>query len=141
MVYKPLPYYTINEIRQIINTGIIEDIRILPLSVGEYVENWKEAQDICIEFSVHKDEEVRANAARGLGSIARRMKKLEKNIVKPILLKLLDDCMEYDPIIIAYIIEGIGDINFFMKWNIGKNAMRKYESNLKKNYKVRQHSI
>jgi hypothetical protein len=130
LIYEPLPQYNINEIRQILNTGTIEEIRILPLSVGEYVENWKEAQDICVKLSKHEDEEVRANAARGLGYIARTRRKLEKHIVKPILLKLLNECTG---IAKEYVMDAISDVNIFMEWNLGEKAIKRYEINLKKN--------
>jgi len=124
LVYEPLPYYSINEVRQIIKTGSIEDIRILPFSVGEYAKNWKEAQDICVELSTHEDELVRASTAMGFAYIARTKRKLEKHIVKPILLKLLRECIEYK----WMVIDALSDIKIFMKWNIGERAIKKYNN-------------
>ena len=91
MIYKPLPHYTVDKIRHIINIGAIEDIIILPLAVGMHEKNWKHAQDICVELSMHEDERVRANSALGFAYIARTKGTLEKHIVKPILLILLHE--------------------------------------------------
>ena len=124
MVYKPLPHYSINEIREIMHTGTIEDIIVLPLAVGENEINWKIAQDICVELSEHEDERVRANAALGLAYIGKTKGILEKHIVKPVILKLLRECIEYK----CLVIDAISDLKIFMKWNIGEKAIKKYKS-------------
>jgi hypothetical protein len=124
MVYKPLPHYSIDEIKKIISTGTIEDMIILPLAVGENENNWKIAQDICVELSAHEDERVRSNAALGFAYIARTKGKLEKHIVRPILLKLLRECVEYK----YNVIDAISDIKIFMKWNIGEKIIKRYEN-------------
>lgn len=90
--YKPLPILSNEEIAKIFQSGTLEELIILPLSVGEYHPNWKYAQDICVSLANHSNENIRANAALGLAYTARTKGKLEKHIVKPILLKLLDDC-------------------------------------------------
>lgn len=119
--YERLSDYTDEEIDRILREGTIEEIIRLPLSVGTYCSNWKKAQDLCVKLSVHSDERVRANCALGLSYIARGGGRLEKHIVKPVLLELLRNCEEYR----WRVIDSIKDINDFMKWNIGYNAIER----------------
>ena len=50
--YKALPIYDDQSIQEIIQKGSIEELIILPLSIGEYHPNWKKAQDICISLAI-----------------------------------------------------------------------------------------
>jgi hypothetical protein len=123
-IYRPLAVLAEQEIQQILEANIIDEMILLPLSVGEYHSNWKFAQDLCVKISSHEDERVRANAVLGFAYIARTKGILEKHIVKPIVLKELNENKEYQ----WRIIDAINDINLFMKWNIGKKALdRIYE--------------
>ena len=119
--YCPLPKFSMEEAKIILDSNNIEDLILLPLSAGTYFTNWKAAQDICIKLSAHADERVRANVALGLAYTARTKGKLEKHIVKPVLLKLLRECNEYR----WRVLDAIGDINFFMHWHIGVKAISK----------------
>lgn len=110
-LYQSLPEFDDKEIRRILQFGSIEELTILPLSVGEYHANWKTAQNICVELSNHSDEQVRANSALGLAYIARTKGKLEKHIVKPILLEILRNCSEHRD----RVIDSIQDVNIFME--------------------------
>lgn len=123
-IYKPLSKLSDEEIKHIIHKGTIEEMILLPLSIGEYHSNWKEAQDLCVQLSFHKDERVKANAALGLAYIARTKGKLEKYIVKPILLRLLKECDEYK----WRVIDSIEDINIYMNWEIGKKALSRIKN-------------
>ncbi|MBO0457752.1 hypothetical protein JZO77_13510 [Enterococcus hulanensis] len=118
-LYQSLPEFDDKEIKRILQFGSIEELTILPLSVGEYHANWKTAQNICVELSNHSDEQVRANSALGLAYIARTKGKLEKHIVKPILLEILRNCSEHR----NRVIDSIQDINIFMEWSIGEKAI------------------
>lgn len=120
-IYKPLERLSDNEINRILESGDINELITLPLSIGQYHHNWKFAQDICVKLSVHEDARVRANAVLGLAYIARTKRLLEKHIVKPVVLKELRENNEYQ----WRIIDAIEDINLFMKWNIGKKSLDK----------------
>lgn len=118
-LYQSLPEFDDKEIRRILQFGSIEELTILPLSIGEYHANWKTAQNICVELSNHSDEQVRANSALGLAYIARTKGKLEKHIVKPILLEILRNCSEHRD----RVIDSIQDVNIFMEWSIGEKVI------------------
>jgi hypothetical protein len=122
-IYQPLPEFDEEEVEKILQFGSIEELMILPLSIGEYHMNWKKAQDICVELSNNNDERVRANSALGIAYIARTKGKLEKHIVKPVLLKLLNNCSEYR----GRVIDSIQDVNIFMNWTIGEKAINRLE--------------
>lgn len=122
-IYHPLPEINDKKIDQILQSSSIEELMILSLSVGEYHANWKRAQDVCVELSKHNDEKVRANSALGIAYIARTKGKLEKHIVKPVLLELLNNCSEYR----WRVIDAIQDVNVFMNWHIGEKAINRFE--------------
>jgi hypothetical protein len=120
-LYQPLEEVSDEEIRRIIRENNVEELIRLPLSVGMYHPNWKFAQDLCVKLSEHAEPWVRANAILGLAYIARTKRKLEKNIVKPVLLKALREDKEFE----WRAKDAIEDINLFMKWDIGQFALDK----------------
>ena len=122
-VYKPLEELSDFEIKSLLEKGVSEELATLSLSVAEYHPNWKYAQDVCVKLSEHKDAMVRANAVLGFSYIARTKGKLEKHIVKPIILNELRNNEEYK----WRIIDAINDINIFMKWNIAEKALKNKE--------------
>lgn len=119
-VYKPLEDLSNQQLNEILDRKRIDELIPLPLSVGEYHINWKYAQDLCAKLSEHENPLIRANAILGFAYIARTKGMLEKHIVKPIVLKELRDNQEYN----WRIIDAIHDINLFMKWKIGANAIK-----------------
>lgn len=108
------------DIQRMLASDHLEDLLLLSLRVGEYFQKWKKAQDICIHLATHPNEEVRVNAALGLAYIARTKGKLEKHMVKPVLLELLDNCIAFR----WRIIDSLEDINFYLDWHIGEKALR-----------------
>ncbi|MBE6846455.1 MAG: hypothetical protein E7508_12340 [Ruminococcus sp.] len=114
LVYKPLEPLTNLQIKELLEKGDEAELRVLPLSVGEYSVNWKEAQDVCIKLMEHHNPAIRANAALGLAYIARNQRMLDKRIVKPYLLKELRENVEFE----WRIRDAIADINMFMGWNL-----------------------
>lgn len=89
MIYKPLRKLSDSQILIMIEHGNISELNDLPLSVGEYHPDWKFAQDVCVRLSDHYDALVRAKAVLGLAYIARTKGILDRNIVKPIVLREL----------------------------------------------------
>ncbi|MBQ6696483.1 MAG: hypothetical protein IJN16_07245 [Lachnospiraceae bacterium] len=114
LVYKPLEPLSKLEIQEQLERGEEEELLLLPLSVGEYGESWKDAQDVCLRCMEHNNPAIRANAALGLAYIARNHRMLDKRIVKPYLLKELRENREFE----WRIKDAISDINMFMGWNL-----------------------
>jgi hypothetical protein len=94
----------------------VERLRTLPIDLGFHHENWRFIQDVCVRLSEHRDWCVRGNAFLGLTYAAQFRRCLEKNIVKPVLLRALKD---EHPEVVSSAREAITDINHWMKWRIG----------------------
>ncbi|MDR3071987.1 MAG: hypothetical protein LBU41_00665 [Clostridiales Family XIII bacterium] len=123
-IYKPLPECNIQQAMDILKNGTVEQLMILPLSVGESEIEWKVAQDICVTLLSHSDAAIRANAALGLAYVARTKRMLDKRIVKPYLLKELRENVEYR----WRIVDAITDINTFLAWHLAEKAIQKLEN-------------
>lgn len=121
-VYRPLKNYSIEEIKRILSEDNHDELMLLPLSAGEYVRDWKKAQDICIHLLSHTNAAIRANAVLGLSYVARNHGILDQRIVKPYLLKELRENEGYR----WRIMDALEDINLFLDWHIGENARKGY---------------
>lgn len=114
--YQEIREYTDQEIKEIQERQVIDELILLPLSVGMYHHNWRIAQNLCLELAQHEIAHVRANAVFGLAHIARTKGDFEKRVVKPIVLKELRHNEEYR----GTIIDAISDINLFWNWKLAK---------------------
>lgn len=131
LIYRAPEAMTDREVIDALNGTDLDTIRRIPINVGFNHENWKFIQDICVRLSDHADTYVRANALLGLSYAARFRGRVEKNIVKPILLRGLKDS---DPHVVGTAQDAIIDINRLMGWRIG-GAKRQKE--LEKRYEKR----
>lgn len=120
-IYKPLGDLSNDEVDEILARNDLDELMTLPLSVGMYHPNWKYAQDLCVMLSNHENAALRANSILGIAYIARVNRRLEKHIVKPVVLKELRENTDYR----WRILDAIEDINLFLKWNIGDRAIEK----------------
>jgi hypothetical protein len=119
-IYRALPLlHRKDEIERLLSSGTIEELLILSLAVGENYPDWKYAQEICLRLAEHPNDQVRANACLGLAYIARTKQRLEKHLMKPILLRELRCQREFR----WRIEDAIEKINRYLKWNLA----RKYE--------------
>ncbi|WP_153067365.1 hypothetical protein [Steroidobacter cummioxidans] len=100
----------------------VERLRTLPIDLGFNHENWRFIQEVCVRLSEHRDPWVRSNSLLGLSYAARFRGRVEKNIVKPVLLRALKDS---DARVAAVAQDVIDDINRLMKWRIGGAKKRK----------------
>lgn len=115
MKYSPLPEFSDRQqIENLLKSEVIEELMILSLAVGENFSDWKYAQDTCLLLAEYSNEKVRANACLGLAYIARTKGKLEKHLVKPILLRELRSQVEFR----WRIEDAITDINYYLKWHL-----------------------
>ena len=123
-VYKPLEDITYDEALRILEAGTLVERILLPLRAGETMVDWKQAQTICIKSFESDDYRVRANAALGLAYIARTKGKLEKHLVKPLLVKELKENIENR----WRIIDAIKDINYYLGWHLEEKSLEKIKS-------------
>lgn len=119
-VYKPLePLTSYREALDILKTGDEDELIRLAVRAGMYLENWREAQDICIRLLENDNPRIRRNAVMGLSYVAVNFGKLDKRIVKPYLLRELRENAEFREDIQMY----IDDINWCMRWKIGEKPI------------------
>lgn len=126
----------------------IERLRILPIQLGFNHENWRFIQDVCVRLSEHRDPWVRSNSLLGLSYAARFRGRVEKNIVKPVLLRALRD---EDARVASVARDAIDDINRLMRWRIGGAKKRKEaearsiwspeRSGMRKTWNASRHSL
>ena len=111
-----------SEIWDLIKNDDREALILLPMKLGFCHENWRFVQDVCIKLSEHSDEIIRANSFYGLQYTAMNLERLEKNIVKPILLRGLKDHSELVRGQAQFAIE---EINRYMGWRVGSAKQTK----------------
>lgn len=114
--YQEISEYTDQEMELILERAVIEELILLPLSVGLYHHNWRTAQKVCLELGRHENAHVRANAVLGLAHTARTKGALDKRLVKPMVLRELRDNTRYR----GTITDAISDMNLFLNWNLAK---------------------
>lgn len=119
LIYAPLEAVTYEEAQRILESGTIEERILLPLRAGETMVDWKKAQTICIRSFESEDHRVRANAALGLAYTARTKNRLEKHLVKPLLLKELRENSESR----GRIIDAITDIDQYLGWHLAEDNL------------------
>jgi hypothetical protein len=118
-IYQPLPILNRKkEIENLLSHGTIEELLVLPLAVGESFPDWKYAQNICLRLADHPSDKVRANACLGLAYVARTKQRLEKHLVKPILLRELRCQTESR----WRVEDAINDINHYLKWHLAHKS-------------------
>lgn len=76
---------------------------------------------MCLTLLNHEDWRVQANALRGLEYVARSKGKLEKHLVKPVLLKYLksEACEQLDVVHVTQ------TINNLLGWRIGNKEIER----------------
>ena len=119
-IYQPLPILSSkDEIEKLLSCGTVEELVILSLTVGENFPDWKYAQDVCLRLAEHSSDTVRANACLGLAYVARTKQRLEKHLVKPILLRELRCQTEFR----WRVEDAIKSINRHLKWNLVRRGL------------------
>jgi hypothetical protein len=133
LVYRAPKPVGDREAMDAIRADDVERLRTLPIDLGFNHESWRFIQDVCVRLSEHRDPWVRSNSLLGLSYAARFRGKVEKNIVKPVLLRALKDA---DLRVAAVAQDAIEDINTLMSWRIGgakrqKKLEARYENKKK----------
>jgi hypothetical protein len=122
LVYRAPVAVSDREAMEAIAQDDVERLRTLPIDLGFNCENWRFIQKVCVRLSDHRDPWVRSNSLLGLSYAARFRGQIEKNIVKPVLLRAMKDD---DEGVAAVAKDVVDDINRLMKWRIGGAKKRK----------------
>ena len=115
-IYEEPSPITEKEVFRAIEEDDIERLTTVCIDLGFNHENWRFIQDISVRLSDHSNANVRGNAFFGLEYAARFRGKVEKNIVKPVLLRGLRD---NDAEVVRKAQNAIDNINHLMGWSIG----------------------
>jgi hypothetical protein len=112
MKYEALDRFLYSDLERIISSGNMEQIKLLPLSVGEYNDDFEFSLSFCLKLlDASYDEEIRANAVLGLSYLVRRFRCLDINIMNQIKKEL-----ERNNAFKERVADSIEDINIFMGW-------------------------
>lgn len=131
LVYRaPVPVLD-GEAMDAIARDDVERLRTLPIDLAFHHENWRFIQDICVRLSDHKDPTVRGNALEGFHLVAEFHRRLEKNVVKPVLLRGQKD---EDAFVASKARDVISYVNHRLKWRIGgAKRQKEIEARFEKN--------
>jgi hypothetical protein len=72
-------------------------------------------QEVCIQLFAHSDRKVRGNAVTSLGYLARRFRKLDKHLVKPVIESAL---LDGDDTVRELAKSAADEIHQFLHWDI-----------------------
>jgi hypothetical protein len=121
-VYEPLQPITCAGALEILERGDSDELLLLPLRIGEFISDWKTAQNLCLRLCRNDNPAIRANAVLGLSYIVRTCGKLDRELVEPVLTGELKDNETFR----WRIMDAIDDINLYLGWNAAERIMAEY---------------
>lgn len=95
LIYVSIPKFTKAEIEQALIEDDVEKLIYVSLFASLHFEERRVAEEICIKLANHPHSSVRAMAIESFEHLARIDGKLNKNIIKPIIEKSLNDKNEF----------------------------------------------
>ncbi len=91
------------------------ELYVVPISISMYHEDLEWAQAMCVKLASHQDATVRGNAVLGFGHLARRFRKLDEDVVRPIIENALTDA---DPYVRGQAHDAADDVTHFLGWKV-----------------------
>ena len=91
MNYEKIKEYSKSETEQVFSKNDPNELLYVVLSIAMYSEDYEYAENLCIQLSEHEHFNVRGNAILGFLYIARNHDKLNEDLIKPIIIKALED--------------------------------------------------
>jgi hypothetical protein len=113
MKYEQVPPLSQREIEIAVASDDRDRLPIAVLSAALFCPDREWAESICLQFATHTDPVVQGNAILGFGHIARRHRKLSKEMVKPLIENALVDPEEY---VRGHADSAAVDVETFLKW-------------------------
>ncbi len=117
MKYEPIKEYSKADIEEALADNNANKLLLIVLSVALYSDDLKYAEKFCVQSSNHEHFNVRGNAILGFGHIARIYRKLNENVIKPIIENALTDANEF---VRSQANNAKDDIEYFLKWKFSK---------------------
>lgn len=94
-IYKPTPALDVSTIESALEKDDPEALLTVVLSAALHSDDRDFAEDVCVRLADHSHFNVRGNALLGFAHIARIDRELTETIVRPLILKGLEDENEY----------------------------------------------
>jgi hypothetical protein len=100
MPHKSLHYeepaeWSREAVEQALRDGDAEALLHAVIAIALRDADWRYAQDLCVRLCDHADARVRGNAIVGFGHVARVHRRLDRDVVQPIVQAALSDASEY----------------------------------------------
>ncbi len=115
MKFQDLERFTNDDVEAAIIRNDPVELQLVCVTVALVSSDPLFAQDVCIRLSRHDNNKVRGNAVISLGHIARRFRRLNEQVVKPIIESALNDDDD-DVRILAK--SAADEIHQFLGWHI-----------------------
>ena len=113
MKYELIEHYSRSEIEKAFIENDTDKLLLMVLSVALYSDDYKYAENFCVQLSNHECFAVRGNAIQGFGHIARIHDKLDEERIKPIIEKALKDENKF---VRSNAVDAEDDTTIFLKW-------------------------
>jgi hypothetical protein len=93
--YVEIPKWDRDKVDQALRDDDPNALRYAVLAVSMYDQDWRYAQDLCVQLSSHLNINVRGNAIQGFGHISRVHGQLDQFVVQPIIQAALSNAHKY----------------------------------------------
>ena len=113
--FQDLEYFTTSDIDAAIERNDPQELQLVSVTVVLACPDQAVAQDVCLRLSRHAHSRVRGNAVMSFGHLARRFRRLDEQIVKPVIESSLNDQDEY---VRMRAKSAADEIHQFLGWNI-----------------------
>jgi hypothetical protein len=115
MQYEDIASLTKAEIAAALGRANPDELKTISLSAALYVDDPNWAQAVCLRLSTHSEPVVRGNAILGLGHLARIHRRLDREVVEPVIRGALSDRDSY---VRGQADSAAGDIATFLGWQL-----------------------
>jgi hypothetical protein len=108
-----------SEIEKALELDDVDFLLSAVIGVSMDCDDWLFAQSLCVRLAAHKHFTVRGNAVLGFGHIARVHRKLDRDLVQPIINIALSDPSDY---VRGQAVCAVDDTVFYLHWHFPEYA-------------------
>ena len=113
--FHDLERFTADDIDAALERNEPNELQLVSITLTLACPDQASAQEACLRLSRHAHQKVRGNAIMSLGHLARRFRRLDERIVKPVIESSLRDPDEY---VRALAKSAADEIHQFLGWKI-----------------------
>jgi len=112
---QDLEHISTNDVNAALSRNDPAELQLVSITLALTFSDSAFVQDVCIKLSSHSDGKVRGNAVTSLGYLARRFRKLDKMMVKPVIETAL---LDSDDTVRELAKSAADEIHQFLHWDI-----------------------